>query len=66
METYETGKDSKGKNPVNKDNQLEIDKFITKFEADYLVYISGENTGIEIMEMYEYILEKLGKVLGLR
>jgi hypothetical protein len=64
LETFETAKNSK--NPANVDNQADISNFIAKFEADYLVYTSEENTSIEIMEMYEYITKKMGKVLGLR
>ncbi|CAG8493766.1 20315_t:CDS:2 [Rhizophagus irregularis] len=60
LETYGNIKGS------NTDNQSDTDNFITKFEADYLVYISEENTTIEIMEMYEHITEKMGKILGLR
>jgi hypothetical protein len=60
LETYGTVKGS------NTDNQSDIDNFISKFEADYLVYISEENTTIEIMEMYEYITKKIGRVLGMR
>jgi hypothetical protein len=61
LETYETVKNS-----ANTDNQADMSNFIAKFEADYLDYISEENTGIEIMEMYEYITKKMRKILGLR
>ncbi|RIA97596.1 hypothetical protein C1645_751971 [Glomus cerebriforme] len=63
LETYETAK-NKEKIPPNTNNQADIDNFIAKFEADYLVYISEESTSIGIMEMYEHITEKIGKVLG--
>ncbi|CAG8439994.1 17536_t:CDS:2 [Funneliformis caledonium] len=62
LENYGTVKNSKGKNPVNKND---INNFIAKFETDYLIYISGENTDTGVAEMYEYITKKIGKSLGL-
>ena len=66
LENYGTVKNYKGKNSTHTNNQTDVGNFIAKFEADYLIYLSGENTDVGIMDMYEYITKKMGKTLGLR
>ncbi|RHZ79859.1 hypothetical protein Glove_140g136 [Diversispora epigaea] len=69
LETYVTCKTTtKGKNSIksmSNTNSNDIDAFLERYRNDYMSYVSGEHVNIGVMEMYEYIAEKLGESLGM-
>jgi len=44
----------------------EINQFVSRFKADYTAYLGGTSVNYGVLEMYDYIAEKLGECLGLR
>ncbi|CAG8511867.1 9402_t:CDS:2 [Diversispora eburnea] len=66
LETYVNCKiTTKGKNSMSNPNSNDIEVFLERYQNDYMSYVSDENANIGVMEMYEYIAEKLGESLGM-
>ncbi|CAJ0851038.1 13812_t:CDS:2 [Entrophospora sp. SA101] len=72
LETYgvNNNKPLKGKSIANSqfatiNNISDVDMFIARFEKDYLTFISNDNPGVGVFEMYQYVAKKIGDCLGL-
>ena len=44
----------------------EISQFVSRFKADYTAYLGGTSVNYGVLEMYDYIADKLGECLGSR